>query len=378
MKNKIILLFFAVANIANAQAPANYYSTADGLTGYTLKSKLAEIITAGAKDMGYGSGTGGLWLGFKTTDIDKYYENDGTIIDMYSENPAANTPGVSNDPYEFKWGQVSAGGNQCGNYSGEGSCYNREHSLPKTYFGGIDAVPMSHDIHFVVPTDGYTNSKRGDYPYGEVSTATWTSKNGTKVGPSKVPGYSGSVFEPINEFKGDFARMALYFVTRYENQLTSFSQYQTASSPLDGSKNRGLQLWYLNLMLKWSEQDPVSQKEIDRNNAAYTFQGNRNPFIDHPEWITEIWGLSPLAVDDTSFSKNLTIAPNPVKGNTINITGDKDLKQFTKAFIYNMVGQNVQTIENPFKNGNKITIRDLPKGVYILKTGELNTKFIID
>jgi len=378
MKNKIILLFLAIATIAKAQAPANYYSTATGLSGYALKTKLAEIITAGAKDMGYGSGTGGLWLGYKTTDIDNYYENDGTIIDMYSENPAANSPGVSNDPYEFKWGQATAGGNQCGNYTGEGSCYNREHSLPKTYFGGINAVPMSHDIHFVVPTDGYTNSKRGDFPYGEVSTATWTSKNGTKVGPSKVPGYSGSVFEPVNEFKGDFARMTLYFVTRYENQLTSFSQYQTASSPLDGSKNRGLQLWYLNLMLKWSEQDPVSQKEIDRNNASYAFQGNRNPFIDHPEWIESIWGKSPLAVDDSSFSKNLTIAPNPVKGNVMHITGDKDLKQFNRAFIYNMVGQNVQTIENPFKDGNTITLNNLPKGIYILKTGELNTKFIVE
>ncbi len=378
MKKYILFLCVGLFGLASAQEPTGYYSTASGLTGYALKSKLAQIITAGAKDMGYGSGTGGLWLAYKTTDIDKYYENDGTIIDMYSENPAANTPGISNDPYEFKWGQASVGGNQCGNYNGEGSCYNREHSLPKTYFGGIDAVPMSHDVHFIVPTDGYTNSKRGDYPYGEVSTATWTSKNGTKVGPSKVPGYNGSVFEPINEFKGDFARMALYFVTRYEDKLTSFSQYQTASSPLDGSKNRGLQLWYLNLMLKWSEQDPVSQKEIDRNNASYTFQGNRNPFIDHPEWIEAIWGKSPLAVDDASFSKNLTIAPNPVKGNIISVTGDKDLKKFQKVFIYNMVGQNVQTIENPFQNGNTITLNNLPKGVYILKTGELNTKFIIE
>ena len=377
MKNKIILLFVAVANIISAQIPNGYYDGTSTLTGYDLKSKLAQIITAGSKDMGYGKGTGGLWLAYKTTDIDNYYEKDGTIIDMYSENPAANTPGISNDPYEFKWGQVSAGGNQCGSYKGEGSCYNREHSLPKTYFGGIDAVPMSHDVHFIVPTDGYTNSKRDDYPYGEVSAATWTSQNGTKVGPSKVPGYSGTVFEPINEFKGDFARMALYFVTRYEDNLTSFSQYQTASSPLDGSKNRGLQLWYLNLMLKWSEQDPVSQKEIDRNNAAYQFQGNRNPYIDHPEWVQAVFGKSPLAVDDASFSKNLTISPNPVKGNVITVMGE-NLKKFNKAMIYNMTGQNVQTVENPFTTGNTITIKSLPKGVYILKTGDLNTKFIVE
>ena len=112
--------------------------------------------------------------------------------------------------------------------------------------------------------------------------------------------------------------------------------------------------------------------------SAYSYQKNRNPFIDHPEWVTTIWGSSPLAVDDANFSKNLSIAPNPVKGNVISVSGDKDLKQFKTAMIYNMIGQNVQTIENPFQNGNTIKLNNLPKGVYILKTGELNTKFIID
>lgn len=380
MKNKIILLFVALASIVNAQIPNGYYDGTSNLTGYDLKSKLSQIITNGHKDMGYGSGTGGLWLAYKTTDIDKYYENDGTILDMYSENPAVNASGVSNDAYEYKWGQASVGGNQCGstNQNNEGFCYNREHSLPKVYFGGINAVPMSHDVHFVIPTDYYVNSKRGDMPYGEVSTSTMLFSNGTKIGPSKVPGYNGTVFEPINEFKGDLARMTLYFITRYQSQLPSFSTITVGGfSPFNGTTGQGLQTWYLNILLKWSEQDPVSQKEIDRNNAAYTFQGNRNPYIDHPEWIESIWGKSPLAVDDASFSKNLSIAPNPVKGNTITVSGN-NLKQFNKAMIYNMTGQNVQTVENPFQNGNTIILKNLPKGVYILKTGELNTKFIVE
>ena len=125
MNKSFIIVFVGIFGFGFSQIPTGYYDGTTGLSGYSLKTKLAQIITNGAKDMGYGSGTGGLWLGYKTTDIDKYYENDGTIIDMYSENPAANTPGVSNDPYEFKWGQASAGGNQCGSYSGEGSCYNR-------------------------------------------------------------------------------------------------------------------------------------------------------------------------------------------------------------------------------------------------------------
>ncbi|MNY16277.1 Extracellular ribonuclease precursor [compost metagenome] len=221
-------------------------------------------------------------------------------------------------------------------------------------------------------TDGYVNGRRGNWPYGEVGTVSWPSLNGSKLGSSKLNGYGGTVFEPINEFKGDIARIYFYFATRYENQIQGFTY-----DMYDGTKTKVFAEPFLNMLLRWHQQDPVSLKEIDRNNAVYNYQGNRNPYIDHPEYIAQIWGTV-MAVDDASFSKNLTVAPNPVKGNTITVTGDKDLKKFDKAFIYNTVGQNVQTIENPFQNGNTITLKNLPKGVYILKTGELNTKFIVD
>jgi len=380
MKKNFLILLAGMFGVATAQVPTGYYDGTAGLTGSALKTKLSTIITNGHRDMGYGSGSTGLWKAYQTTDRDIYYEKDNTILDMYSENPAANpVPGVSNDPYEFKYGQVSAGGNQCGstNQNNEGFCYNREHSLPKSFFGGQSAVPMANDANFVIPTDYFVNSKRGNLNYGEVGTASQTFLNGTKIGSSKVDGFFGTVFEPINEFKGDMARMHLYFITRYENQLNDFYNLNVTGNPFDGTKFPGFQSWYINMLLRWSAQDPVSQKEIDRNNAVYVYQGNRNPFIDHPEWITSIWGPA-LSIDDASFSKNLQIAPNPVRGNVITVTGNKDLKKFPKAFIYNLVGQNVQTIDNPFQSGNTITLKNLPKGIYILKTGELNTKFIVE
>ena len=380
MKKSIFLILIGLSGLTAAQIPTGYYDQASGLTGASLKSKLSQIITNGHRDMGYGSGSTGLWNAYRTTDRDKYYEKDNTVLDMYSENPAQNeVPGTSNDPYEFTIGQSSAGGDQCGstNQNVEGFCYNREHSLPKSFFGGQNAVPMANDANFVIPTDYYVNSRRGNLNYGEVGTASQTFLNGTKIGISKTPGFFGTVFEPINEYKGDMARMHLYFITRYENRLSEFYSLNVSGNPFDGGTFPGFQSWYINMLLRWAAQDPVSQKEIDRNNAVYTYQGNRNPFIDHPEWVTSVWGPA-LAVDDASFSKNLSIAPNPVKGNTIAVTGDRDLKQFKKAMIYNMVGQNVQTIENPFQNGNTIRLNNLPKGIYILKTGELNTKFIVD
>jgi endonuclease I len=352
MKRYIFTICVGLFGITNAQIPTGYYDGTDNLTGTALKNKLSEIVARGHKDMGYN------WAVFASADLDKYYEKDNSVLDIYSENPTAK------DPYNYKIGT-----NQCGSYSGEASCYNREHTIPKSTFN--DKTPMHNDYHHLLPTDGYVNGRRSNWPYGEVGTATWTSQNGSKLGNSKMNGYSGTVFEPIDEFKGDIARIYFYFATRYQSQITSFNY-----AMYDGSTDKVFAEPFRSMLLKWHQQDPVSQKEIDRNNAVAAYQGNRNAFVDHPEFIAKIWG-SVMAVDDASFSKNLKIAPNPVKGNVIYVTGD-NLKKFPKAMIYNLVGQNVQTIENPFQNGNSIRLNNLPKGIYILKTGDLNTKFVVE
>ena len=279
MKIKTLLivgLLFSVANIF-AQIPTGYYDGTAGLTGAALKTKLWEIIKNGHRDKGYD----GLWTAYYTTDRDKYYEKDNSLLDMYSEKP------TSNDSYNF-----TLGSNQCGvggNYNSEGDCYNREHTIPQSSFN--DGYPMRSDVHHVLPTDGYVNNKRGTYPYGVVTSSSWTSTNGSKLGYSAVNGYSGTVFEPIDEFKGDFARIIFYFATRYENIISnvSFPMFGDSAYP-------GISSWSLPMLLQWHTNDPVSEKEIDRNNAAYSFQGNRNPFIDHPEWVDVIWNVTTDAI----------------------------------------------------------------------------------
>jgi endonuclease I len=268
MKNSLFLLVLAFG-LAGAQAPSGYYSQANGLSGASLKTALSSIITNGHQDKGYN----GLWTGYKTTDIDKNYENDGSILDIYSEKPSGT------DPYKFM--PVT---NQCGTYSTEDNCYNREHLVPQSLFN--EASPMVSDIHFIRATDGKVNGMRSNYPFGKVGTASFTSRNGSKLGTSASSGYSGTVFEPIDEFKGDVARMIFYFVTRYQSRLSSFS----SGNMLGSSTFPGLQTWELNVLLAWHNQDPVSQAEINRNNASYTFQGNRNPFIDNPNYANQIWG----------------------------------------------------------------------------------------
>lgn len=195
-----------ISIVASAQEPAGYYSTAQGLSGPALKTELSRIITQGHRDNGYTA----LWTAYKTTDIDRFYEKDGTILDIYSENPAGA------DPYNY-----TVGTNQCGNYDSEGDCYNREHIVPQSFFN--EASPMRNDIHFIRATDGKVNAIRSNYPFGEVGMVLdGPTRNGSMLGTSVSPGYSGTVFEPIDTFKGDVARMVFYFVTRYESQLKDF------------------------------------------------------------------------------------------------------------------------------------------------------------
>lgn len=370
MRKLFILLFtISVTSTLLAQAPPNYYNGTAGLTGYDLKSKLNTIISSGAQDLGYGA----LWVTYATSDVDKYYENNGTLLDMYSENPSGP------DAYEFIIGSAANGGNQCGsaNQNNEGFCYNREHSLPKSFYGGSSAAPMANDAHFVIPSDYWVNSKRETYSFGETTSPTWTSTNGTKIGTSNFPGYNGTIFEPIDEFKGDLARMHLFFITRYEDKLTSFAEYQSAQNPLDGTIDRGYKQWYINLMLKWAAQDPVSQREIDRNNAIYVRQKNRNPFIDHPEWVKMIWTSTLSNAEVSTFKNTISVYPNPVRNGVLHVAG-YGLEDISTIQIYSMEGKLIQTVKQNFKTLNKIILKDLAKGVYILKTNTQSVKFIVE
>ncbi len=251
------------------QIPPGYYDPVDSLYGDTLRFELAKIIS-GHSVQSYSS----LWNHFWNTDR----KPDSTVWDMYSDNPGG-TP-----PYVFEFFT-----DQCGNYSGEGDCYNREHSFPKSWFG--DQSPMNTDLFHLFPTDGYTNGQRSNHPYGETNNPSWTSQNGSKRGPSSVQGYSGTVFEPLDEYKGDFARAYFYMVTRYLNKVSNWN-----SDMLDGDD---FDEWAADMLLEWHRDDTVSQKELDRNNAVYQIQNNRNPYIDHPAYVELIWGDSVILGDTT-------------------------------------------------------------------------------
>ena len=315
---RILLLCFLLPALVFSQIPAGYYDGTSSLTGYALKTKLHEIISSKNINWHYGD----LTEFYNKTDLDKYYDHDASnttiLLDIYSEIP--NGP----DVYEYTVANVT------GSANAEGQGWNREHMMPQSTFNSN--YPMYSDLFYVIPTDARINQLRSNYPYGIAKTTTapfYTFTNGSRISANGTPGsgYTGRVYEPIDEFKGDIARSLLYFAVRYEGKLGLFNYYNGTSaandrSPLDGTEEKAFEDWYLAMLLQWHNQDPVSQREIDRNNEVYALQKNRNPFIDYPQWVNAIWNqtansLEPEAPTNLSITQtsayfvNLSWTPSP-------------------------------------------------------------------
>lgn len=310
-----------------AQGPNNsgtYYQSADGKQGAALKTALKSVIY-NRSERTYAQ----LWTDFQTTDK----RADGKVWDMYSN--------ITN--YTFGTDQDTGSGSK------EGTCYNREHSFPNSWFGG-KVQPMYTDLHHLYPTDKIVNGKRSNNPFGETAGESYKSANGfSKLGSCTYPGYTGIVFEPADEYKGDFARTYFYMVTCYEEKLADwYASYADVRSTIDGSAYPGLQSWQLAMLMKWAKNDPVSTKETNRNNAVYSIQQNRNPFIDYPGLEEYIWGdKKTVAFSYDHYG--------------IDITGIVDVKGAAEGArdCYNLRGQRVV---NPGKGlyivgGKKVLIR---------------------
>lgn len=304
MLKKYLFILSVFPALAIAQAPAEYYSGTESLTGYALKTKLHDIISTKTYNYHYDD----LKTLYGQTDIDKYYDygvdNTTYLLDIYSNNPTGTTA------YHYTLNNI------IGSANAEGLGWNREHMMPQSSFNS--AYPMYSDLFFVVPTDARINQLRSNYPYGKAgATVYYNFTNGSKQASNGTPNatYTGRVFEPVDRFKGDVARALLYFAVRYEGKLGAFNFTTNAAdptkdqNPLDGTEEKAYENWYIAMLLNWHQQDPVSQREIDRNNSVFNIQKNRNPFVDHPEWVSAIWNqtsdnVGPAAPSSLLLARN--------------------------------------------------------------------------
>lgn len=350
MKIKITFLFSLLISVSFAQIPSGYYNAATG-SGYTLKTQLYNIISTNTVDKGYG----GLWITYQTSDRDVFtgvgYENDNTIYDLYTENPTGSS-GECGFIYGTDQDTGSQGSQEC-------QVYNREHIIPQSVFN--QDSPMRNDAHFIIPTDKKVNGDRSDNPHGNVLNATATTNNGGKHGSSAIIGYSGQVFEPNNAFKGDIARMYFYFATRYENNIASWSYPMFNNTSGQSFTNS-----FLDMLIKWHLDDPVSIFEITRNNAIYIRQNNRNPFIDHPEYICQIYPSQCAALSAQKFlaDDSIAIYPNPSNDGNFTITSKFALSSFQ---IYSINGQEIYNQKITDTTIENYSISNLATGFYIIK-----------
>lgn len=348
-------LFLFIASIflltyGITQIPAGYYNSAAGKSGEELREALFNIVK-NHTSLSYSA----LWNAYRTTD----QMPSGKVWDIYSDVPNGTAA------YYFDFGS-----DQCGSYTHEGSCYNREHTIPQSWFG--DASPMKTDLFHVYPTDGWVNSKRGNLQYGMVPSPTWTSTNGSKLGSCGYPGCSGNAFEPIDAYKGDLARSYFYMTVCYMDKDLG----QTSESMFNGSQ---LLTWAKNMMVEWHNSDPVSEKEINRNQAIYSsLQRNRNPFIDCPElvdylfgsrvgepWIPTCFEWDPDAIDE-HVTVNLPICnlyPNPASDN-ITIESNHNIYNVE---IFDVTGRLLLSQECMGEQTVRVVVRELKSGYYFVR-----------
>lgn len=258
-KKHTFLLTLALLNIfflAQGAVPIGYYYFARGKKNAELKSKL-HTISAPLTVLNYGGGEGFTWQGFYKTDR----KADNTVVDMYS--------------------------NTVRTFNGFAAILdmNIEHSLPKSWWGGHENNAYK-DLFHLYPSDAQANSTKNNWPLGEITGIPMFDNGKTRVGKNSFgTEYFDTCFEPADEYKGDFARSYFYVATIYEDLANLWNSPMMTNTTYPVWKP-----WAVDLLLKWHRQDPVSQKELDRNDSIYTIQSNRNPFIDHPELAEYIWG----------------------------------------------------------------------------------------
>ncbi|MBP5642530.1 MAG: endonuclease [Paludibacteraceae bacterium] len=270
MRKHIICIFILCCgvNASFAAIPENYYASIVGKKGANLLSTLHSIIDNHTV-IPYSS------LEDYYPHIDFFYNAEleqDTLWDIYS------TCTFTMDHANRQQSDFCHG-------------WNKEHTVCQSWFGNGDMVS---DLFQVLPTDARVNNLRSNWPYGETDTRNDKVTKGVKalghLGGSSFPGYTniGTVYEPDDQYKGDIARIYFYMVARYLDEYLNASNGSTMFTYVQNTT--GLTDYSVALLMKWHRQDPVSQKEINRNDSVYQFQFNRNPFVDYPYLAEYIWG----------------------------------------------------------------------------------------
>ncbi len=359
MKLGISLIIFSIIININlfAEIPAGYYNSASGLTGTDLKNALHDIIDNNTNTNYDASSTGARGQMYA------YFDNhSNTVTCFYTGYAVAHAEGTYTAPDGI----------------------NCEHTFCQSWFQGIPEQAIAKaDVHHLFPVEAGVNSSRSNYPMDNVNSIShtyhvagdYTSYLGTNT-------LGATVFEPADVHKGDAARAMLYFSVRYQMDLTQGDVDMLAT------------------LIQWHTNDPISTEEINRNDDIYDYQGNRNPFIDVPDYVGDIWGGSPSditppiiqnifvesstelyihfseSVDETTAEATTNYSIDDGIGNPINavrgVSGNNSIvsltvSSLTRGITYNLTVNNVKDLhDNTIEAGSQRKFQVLAAGDIVL------------
>jgi len=329
MKKIFFIFLLFLTSKSFAQIPPGYYNSVAGLEGNALKSALHNIID-NHTELSYGD----LWDVLPESDEDP--NNSNNFILIYT---GRSIPKTSEYP---DW--------------------NREHVWAKSHGDFGTTAPAGTDAHHIRPADVSVNSDRGSLDFDN---------GGTQHSEATGCYYDSDSWEPRNAVKGDVARMMFYMAVRYEGDDTSYDlelvDYTGTSGPVFGK---------LSTLLNWNTQDPPDDFERHKNEIVYGYQGNRNPFIDHPEWVNCIWAndcSSDINNSDTYTTLNIMIYPNPVN----DIFKIKSTNSINKYIITDCSGKTVSTKTNINQANLSINISDVKSGFYFITATDIYGKTVV-
>ncbi len=339
---KLFILFSALFTLLQSHAQGNYYTDTDtSKRCHELKEALHTLINSNVSVRAYEDA-----YNFMSDNDIIQINGQNYIWDIYSHAPQGT------QHYTYK------PGDKCGSSSSvsEGSCWNREHILPSSWFN--TANPTYSDIVNLLPTDAYVNNRKGNLIIAKVNTPQYTSQNGSKVGTSDIPEISGSVFEPIDEYKGDVARILLYMNVRYSDKFSNWNHTEFNKIKNTASYTKE----YTDMLLQWHKSDPPSQKEKDRNDRIYAYQGNRNPFVDYPQFASYIWEAEDCASVGVRNYQSLEaqIYPNPVQSELYLQSSEPSGSDY---YITDIRGK---VVKKGMIFQNRISVAKLMRGTYFL------------
>ncbi|PLX04884.1 MAG: hypothetical protein C0594_08605 [Marinilabiliales bacterium] len=324
-KSLLFLLCLLIINGVWSQIPSGYYDSAEGLTGDALKEALHEIID-NHYELSYDD------LPELLEDTDEDPNNSNNVILLYTGRSQSKS-----------------------SFGGGADDWNREHVWAKSHGDFGESKPCGTDAHHIRPTDASVNSSRGNLDFDN---------GGNYHSEATQCRYDSDSWEPRDAVKGDVARMILYMDVRYEGDngelnLELVDAVNTDPNPLFGKKS---------VLLQWHEDDPPDDFERHRNDVIYGVQGNRNPFIDRPEFVDLIYDPS-ASIEEKAFDDDFSVVtyPNPAK-DVLYISGNNvEGKKFKVTFI-NAIGSPVKTVENvSFDKRTELKINDLRIGAYFVK-----------